>query len=259
MNKNIWIGIVVIVLLLVGGWWYLNQSIAPSTFETSQLPTVQGDIQKQGTSNPAPQTSPSNAQPSVSIDASSLTTTSVNPTISGSANGVTNLKGLSLYSGSAMPSEQTELCAAANIHVTNGRWSVTLKCQMSTRDGFTNGLVAGTYKVTAYIDANNYKDTTLTIKPSNLGSYQYMCEGGATFAMTPVSDMSSIYVVPLGNSLYPATSTLLLGSAVSGPEYNGNDMVLFGRGENIILSIKSSSISCSPIFDQNRAPFNFGN
>ncbi|MBI2612307.1 hypothetical protein HYW59_00620 [Candidatus Kaiserbacteria bacterium] len=41
MSRNILVGIVVVVVLLAGGWWYLNQSSAPATFETNQLPTTQ--------------------------------------------------------------------------------------------------------------------------------------------------------------------------------------------------------------------------
>lgn len=41
MTRNIWIGIVVVIVLVAGGWWYLNQSSAPATSETTQLPTAQ--------------------------------------------------------------------------------------------------------------------------------------------------------------------------------------------------------------------------
>jgi spore germination protein GerM len=40
MNRNIWIGIVVVIALVAGGWWHVNKSSAPTASETTQLPTT---------------------------------------------------------------------------------------------------------------------------------------------------------------------------------------------------------------------------
>ena len=41
MTRNIWVGVVVVIVLVAGGWWYFNQSSAPATSETAQLPMEQ--------------------------------------------------------------------------------------------------------------------------------------------------------------------------------------------------------------------------
>ena len=64
MNRNVIIGGVVAIALAVGGWWYLNQSSAPATSETAQLPTLQENVNTgtQTTSNSAPK-QPAQQQP----------------------------------------------------------------------------------------------------------------------------------------------------------------------------------------------------
>lgn len=41
MNRNVWIGVIVVAVLVAGGWWYLNQSSTPATSETTEFPTTQ--------------------------------------------------------------------------------------------------------------------------------------------------------------------------------------------------------------------------
>lgn len=68
MTRNILIGIVVVVLLVAGGWWYINQSSAPATSETTELPTLQETTNTKNKTTtkpsvPATQTPTSNTQP----------------------------------------------------------------------------------------------------------------------------------------------------------------------------------------------------
>jgi cytoskeletal protein RodZ len=62
MSRNIWVGVVVVIVLVAGGWWYLNQSNAPATSETTQLPTEQTTQQNTNTYTP-PVTNTQSSQP----------------------------------------------------------------------------------------------------------------------------------------------------------------------------------------------------
>ncbi|MDB5188296.1 MAG: hypothetical protein JWO50_816 [Candidatus Kaiserbacteria bacterium] len=98
--------------------------------------------------------------------------------------------------------------------------------------------------------------TQATTSPT-YSSYQYECDEHVMFTMMPMPDASSIMVAPVGGA-YPATSTLVQVATTSGVLYKGNGIVFAAHGETVTLGEGDSAITCSPVPDQNNAPFNFG-
>jgi membrane-bound inhibitor of C-type lysozyme len=90
------------------------------------------------------------------------------------------------------------------------------------------------------------------------GSYQYDCDEHVSFTMAPSSDASSLVIAPVGNSTYPSTTTLARVATTSGALYTGGGIIFTARGETVTLGEGASAITCSPVTDQNNAPFNFG-
>lgn len=100
------------------------------------------------------------AQPSISIDAGSLTSSSAEPTITGTASGVREI----LISIDYAPPKPTVLFNDEHVSVVNGRWSVKIsKSSLLHTDIFPNGLTSGTYHVVAAVPYASPASGTLTI------------------------------------------------------------------------------------------------
>lgn len=84
------------------------------------------------------------------------------------------------------------------------------------------------------------------------GSYAYSCDNGAGFTMSPAADMSSIYLQS-GNA-----GNILTKVAGTNARYEGDDIVLAGNGETIVITAPGLQTSCMPVPDAQNAPFNFG-
>lgn len=97
--------------------------------------------------------------------------------------------------------------------------------------------------------------TTLT----TLGSYPYECDEHVTFTMTPSGDMGSIAIAPtVAGATYPPAVTLIKATASSGVRYEGGGVIFTAKGETVTLGEGDSAINCSPVPNQESAPFNFG-
>lgn len=93
---------------------------------------------------------------------------------------------------------------------------------------------------------------------TTMGTYPYECDEHVTFTMTPSSDMSTITLAPSGSGTYPPATTLTRVATSSGVLFQGGGLTFFGRGESVSLTEGEQSLNCSPVPDQNNAPFNFG-
>lgn len=102
-------------------------------------------------------------QPSVAIDLASLSSTSSQPTIAGTASGVNSISVI-VRVPSAKFSGWAEIGAADNVPVSNGRWFIRLSDSViPPTDDFPNGLHPGTYLIDAIADVDHQDTGTMTI------------------------------------------------------------------------------------------------
>ena len=77
--------------------------------------------------------------------------------------------------------------------------------------------------------------------------------------MTPSGDMASIAIAPtVAGATYPPAVTLTKVAASSGVRYEGGGVIFTAHGETVTLGEGDSAINCSPVPNQDSAPFNFG-
>ncbi|MES2203572.1 MAG: hypothetical protein V4474_04595 [Patescibacteria group bacterium] len=103
----------------------------------------------------------------------------------------------------------------------------------------------------------------------DFGTYAYECDEHVTFTLTPSADLKTIEIKTTSTGGWPPSGTLTkLGTMVTGPasvNYEGNGVVLAAKGEAVSLwegdsnRVGETALNCSPVPDQNNAPFNWGN
>jgi hypothetical protein len=90
-----------------------------------------------------------------------------------------------------------------------------------------------------------------------MGTYEYVCEGGMEFTMSPSADISAITLAPGANATFAATTLGKTGSE-TGAVYEGSSMVFVGAGEDVSLSIGEQKYTCNPKPNTDMAPWNWG-
>jgi len=159
MSRNIWIGIVVVVVLFAGGWWYLNQSSAPATPATTELPTVQQNQQ------PTSQPTANKPKPSATVDKLAPADHMPEFIVTGTA---ANTDSVSISVRAITPAKATGytgLFTQENVPAVNGHWSVTISAYAFS--GFSppyNVLVETSVSGKREMLAN--KDLVLTLPPT---------------------------------------------------------------------------------------------
>ena len=98
----------------------------------------------------------------------------------------------------------------------------------------------------------------IATEPRDFGTYPYECDEHVTFTMTPSLNLDTILIQPTNPGAYPPRSVLLRNDTFAGTRYEGNGVIFTARGETITLGEGDSAINCSPVPNQNEAPFNFG-
>lgn len=96
-----------------------------------------------------------------------------------------------------------------------------------------------------------------------MGSYEYQCENGSQFTMSPASDMRTITLsneaqfiggFVLRNEEY---GTARYGGALNGMS-DDTPVTFVGAGEEVRLTIGSEATVCNPVPSQDMAPWNWG-
>ena len=101
-------------------------------------------------------------------------------------------------------------------------------------------------------------DTSQTSDTSNFGTYPYTCDNGASFTMSPSSDMSTVKLDMVAGAPF-GTMTLAKASAESGVRYEGGEALVFeAKGETVTITAAGTKLTCKPVANQDEAPFNFG-
>lgn len=88
-------------------------------------------------------------------------------------------------------------------------------------------------------------------------AYSYECDEHVNLTMSLSPDMKSMRLEGV-NGTYPPATTLYQSEAVTGVQYEGNGMLVTGRGETLSIIEDELIINCSPVPSQDEAPFNFG-
>lgn len=113
--------------------------------------------------------------------------------------------------------------------------------------------VIGFFALNAYI----YSEKQADLSVYTLGEYGYRCDEGTEFTLWPAGDMSSVRIVP-ATSVERIGETILSKVPGDAARYEGDGLILLGYGETIELSSSEFSATCSPIFSDDSAPFNWG-
>ncbi|MDE2071620.1 MAG: hypothetical protein KGI70_02740 [Patescibacteria group bacterium] len=97
----------------------------------------------------------------------------------------------------------------------------------------------------------------------NMGTYPYTCANGAQFTMTPNADVAQITLSAGSQGMWTGDATLKAASSTAGARFEGTSatgqkIVFVGAGEDVTLSVGSTTTTCNPVPDQNNAPFNWG-
>ena len=154
MNRNIWIGTIVIIALAAGAWWYFNQPNAPVAPAT-QVPTEQRQTAQ--TQN--------NTAPSATIFQSSLTVKAGQPTFSGTATGVSTIK-VEIWKPDPAAASGFVWWTGMVVPVVNGTWSASV-----AQGSDATTLLTGAYKIDLLDWDNSGADpvrlaqNTLTVSP----------------------------------------------------------------------------------------------
>lgn len=103
------------------------------------------------------------------------------------------------------------------------------------------------------------EDVTPAIKkvPTE-AAYSYECDEHVQFQFSSNNTLSTLYLKPVGASEYPPVSTLVQKQTTSGVRYEGNGIVLTGKGESVTLGEGDNALHCSPVLVKDEAPLNFG-
>lgn len=98
------------------------------------------------------------------------------------------------------------------------------------------------------------------VAAGGFGTYSYECDEHVTFSMTPASDMSSVTITPTSGTFPPAATLAHKGAGSAGGQvFESNGITFTGKGESVsIASVGSDALNCSPVANQDVAPFNFG-
>lgn len=96
----------------------------------------------------------------------------------------------------------------------------------------------------------------------SFAKYDYECDEHVLFSITPSLDRTSIKIMPREGGVYPPESTLVKKEAIPGVEfdfsvYEGNGIMLMGKGSTIVLGEGDGAINCSPVEKPDETPFTF--
>ncbi len=97
---------------------------------------------------------------------------------------------------------------------------------------------------------------TTTTQGQTLGDYNYTCENGVKFTMTPAADVSSITLKAIGSAPF---TTVTIPKVADGQYATSDGEVSFvGKGEGVTVTVGATTMTCNPVADSQNAPFNWG-
>ncbi len=92
---------------------------------------------------------------------------------------------------------------------------------------------------------------------SSMGSYEYMCDNGSGFTMTPSDDVSEVQLVAGSQGMF--TGSIRLAKMGEGNHFettSGQLVVFSGAGEEVQLTVGSESTVCNPVPSSDSPPWN---
>jgi len=119
-------------------------------------------------------------------------------------------------------------------------------------------IIAGALWYTTGDGVNTDSATQMTADTSSFGTYPYTCDNGASFTMSPSSDVSTIKLDMVAGAPF-GTVTLAKANATSGVRYEGGEALVFeAKGETVTITSAGTKLTCRPVPNSEEAPFNFG-
>lgn len=104
-----------------------------------------------------------------------------------------------------------------------------------------------------------YSTKSDSVMSGTLGTYEYACENGSRFAMTPHEDMSEITIEGGSQDMFSGSVRLAkMGDAAHYETTSGQLIVLSGAGEEVRLTVGEESTVCNPVPNAEMAPWNWG-
>lgn len=92
---------------------------------------------------------------------------------------------------------------------------------------------------------------------ADIGAYPYHCSDGEAFTLYQNEDLSLLRIAPSAGAPLLPDATLRRASLATS-SYEGGGLTLVGNGETLTLSLKSLTLTCTPLPDGDSAPLNFG-
>ena len=90
------------------------------------------------------------------------------------------------------------------------------------------------------------------------GSYEYICDNGSAFSMTPAADLSTVSLNPVVAKPIAAEGVLAHVESLTGARFEGNGIVMTGAGEEVRLDVNGKTLLCNPVPSTDMAPWNWG-
>jgi hypothetical protein len=94
---------------------------------------------------------------------------------------------------------------------------------------------------------------------SSMGTYEYVCDNGSRFTMTPSDDVSEVQLTAGSQGMF--TGTIRLARMGDGNHFETTEgplVVFWGAGEEVGLEVGSESATCNPVPNSEMAPWNWG-
>jgi membrane-bound inhibitor of C-type lysozyme len=91
----------------------------------------------------------------------------------------------------------------------------------------------------------------------DLGTYKYKCQDGTIFN-AHFLDAQHLTLIPIASNREVPQTILTFSTTSSGTLYGNREVLFYGHGETVQLTIATTSTNCSPETLPDEAPMNFG-
>jgi len=126
-------------------------------------------------------------------------------------------------------------------------------------------IVGGWWYLNQTSAPGSFNQLTQSDKRPPRDAYPYYCNpGGGGIFIIPSVGMSTLLIQPIGGTTFPSNDVVVRlsfetdGTEIRNSRYEGDEITLTGKGEEVTLSSAQSSITCVPFPHNDFPSLNFG-